>query len=63
MVASGKVNVKPLITHRCFLKGDSKSSSVNLQFRSHRFKLEETLKAFEAAKSGKDGAIKIMIKC
>ena len=28
-----------------------------------RFKLEETMKAFEAAKSGKDGAIKIMIKC
>jgi len=43
MVAGGKVNVKPLITHR--------------------FKLEETMKAFEAAKSGKDGAIKIMIKC
>jgi len=43
MVASGKVDVKPLITHR--------------------FKLEETLKAFETAKTGAGGAIKVMIKC
>ncbi|XP_059164914.1 sorbitol dehydrogenase-like [Physella acuta] len=41
MVASGRVNVKPLITHR--------------------FKLEESLQAFEAAKRGE--GIKIMIKC
>uniref|UniRef100_A0A2C9K2D6 Sorbitol dehydrogenase n=1 Tax=Biomphalaria glabrata TaxID=6526 RepID=A0A2C9K2D6_BIOGL len=41
MVASGKVNVKPLITHR--------------------FKLEESVKAFEAAKRGE--GIKIMIEC
>ena len=41
MVASGKVDVKPLITHR--------------------FKLEETVKAFEAAREG--GAVKVMIKC
>jgi L-iditol 2-dehydrogenase len=41
MVASGRVDVKPLITHR--------------------FKLEETLQAFETAKAGK--AIKVMIKC
>ena len=63
MVAGGKVNVKPLITHRSILKRDSKCASINLQLSLHRFKLEETMKAFEAAKSGKDGAIKIMIKC
>ncbi|GLH07399.1 hypothetical protein R5R35_002892 [Gryllus longicercus] len=43
MVASGKVNVKPLITHN--------------------FKLEETLEAFETAKTGKGNPIKIMIHC
>jgi len=43
MVASGRVNVKPLITHR--------------------FKLEETLAAFETAKTGAGNAIKVMIKC
>ncbi|XP_050403690.1 sorbitol dehydrogenase [Patella vulgata] len=41
MIASGKVNVKPLITHR--------------------FKLEQSLEAFEMAKQGK--GIKIMINC
>ena len=39
MVASGRVNVKPLITHT--------------------YKLEETLKAFERAKTGEGGAIKV----
>ena len=43
MVASGRVNVKPLITHR--------------------FQLEETVKAFETAKTGAGNAIKVMIKC
>jgi len=43
MVASGKVNVKPLITHR--------------------FQFEDTVKAFETAKTGAGGAIKVMIKC
>lgn len=43
MVASGKVDVKPLITHR--------------------FKLEETLKAFETSKTGAGNAVKVMIKC
>eukprot|EP00088_Acartia_fossae_P043636 TRINITY_DN4600_c0_g1_i5.p1 TRINITY_DN4600_c0_g1~~TRINITY_DN4600_c0_g1_i5.p1 ORF type:complete len:243 (-),score=57.21 TRINITY_DN4600_c0_g1_i5:272-898(-) len=43
LVASGRVNVKPLITHR--------------------FQLEETVKAFETAKTGAGGAIKVMIKC
>ena len=39
MVASGSVNVKPLITHT--------------------YTLEETLKAFERAKTGEGGAIKV----
>lgn len=43
LVASGRVDVKPLITHH--------------------FKLEETLQAFETAKTGKDGAIKVIIHC
>jgi len=43
MVASGKVDVKPLITHR--------------------FQLEDTIAAFETAKTGAGGAIKVMIKC
>ena len=43
MVASGKVDVKPLITHT--------------------YQLEETLKAFETAKTGEGGAIKVMIHC
>lgn len=43
MVASGKVNVKPLITHR--------------------FTLDQTLDAFETARTGAGGAIKVMIKC
>ena len=43
MVSSGKVNVKPLITHT--------------------YKLEESLMAFEQAKSGAGGAIKVMIRC
>ena len=41
MVASGKVNVKRLITHH--------------------FDIKETLKAFETARYGYDGAIKVMI--
>ncbi|XP_076465597.1 sorbitol dehydrogenase-like [Babylonia areolata] len=41
MVASGKVNVKPLVTHR--------------------FSLEQSLEAFEAAKRGE--GVKIMISC
>jgi L-iditol 2-dehydrogenase len=43
LVASGKVNVKPLVTHR--------------------FKLEETVAAYEAAKIQADGAMKIIITC
>ena len=41
MVASGRVDVKPLITHN--------------------YKLEETLQAFERAKSGEGGAIKVCV--
>ena len=43
MVASGKVDVKPLVTHR--------------------YTLEESLDAFERAKTGSGGAIKVMIRC
>lgn len=43
MVATGKVNVRPLITHT--------------------YKLEESLLAFEQAKTGARGAIKVMIRC
>jgi len=43
LVASGAVNVKPLITHH--------------------FNLEQTVAAFETAKTGKDGVIKVMIHC
>ena len=39
MVASGRVNVKPLITHT--------------------YKLEEALQAFQRAKTGEGGAIKV----
>jgi L-iditol 2-dehydrogenase len=43
MIASGKVNAKPLITHH--------------------FSLEDSLKAFETARTGAGGAIKVMIDC
>ncbi|XP_046737585.1 sorbitol dehydrogenase-like [Diprion similis] len=43
LVASGKVDVKPLITHN--------------------YDIEETHEAFETAKTGRDGAIKVMIHC
>lgn len=43
LIASGKVDIKKLITHR--------------------YKLEETVKAFETAKTGSDNAIKVMIHC
>ena len=39
MIASGKVDVKPLVTHT--------------------YKLEETLQAFQRAKTGEGGAIKV----
>ena len=41
MISCGKINVKPLVTHR--------------------FTLEETLQAFETAKSG--AGVKVMIDC
>ena len=43
LVSTGRLNVKPLITHR--------------------FKLEEAIKAFEVARTGADGAIKVHIEC
>lgn len=43
MVASGTVNVKPLVTHH--------------------FKLEQSLEAFEVARTGAGGAVKVMVAC
>jgi L-iditol 2-dehydrogenase len=43
LVASGKVDVKKLITHR--------------------YKIEDTIQAFETARTGAGGAIKVMISC
>ena len=43
LIASGKVDVKPLVTHR--------------------YKLEETLAAFQTAKDQADGAVKVVITC
>jgi L-iditol 2-dehydrogenase len=43
MIASGAVNVKPMITHH--------------------FKLEQALEAFETARTGAGGAIKVVIQC
>ena len=43
MVASGKINVKPLVTHR--------------------YNLKDAIKAFETARDGTGGAIKVMLKC
>ena len=43
MIASGKVDVKPLVTHS--------------------YTLEQTLDAFQRAKTGEGGAIKVMIRC
>lgn len=43
LVASGTVDVKPLITHR--------------------YDLQEAVQAFDHAKTGRDGAIKVMIDC
>jgi len=43
LVASGRVDVKPLVTHR--------------------YTLEQTLEAFETARTGRGGAIKVMLSC
>jgi len=43
LVASGQVDVKPLVTHR--------------------FQFEESLQAFETARTGAGGAVKVLIKC
>ncbi|KAK2581769.1 hypothetical protein KPH14_002248 [Odynerus spinipes] len=43
LLASKKINVKPLITHN--------------------FKIEDTIGAFDKAKSGESGVIKVMIHC
>lgn len=43
MVASGKVDLKPLVTHR--------------------YDLKDAVKAFETARDGTGGAIKVMLKC
>ena len=43
LIATGKIDAKPLVTHR--------------------YKLQEAVKAFETCKNQSDGAIKVMIKC
>ncbi|XP_065057963.1 sorbitol dehydrogenase-like [Rhopilema esculentum] len=43
MISCGRVDVKPLVTHR--------------------FTLEDSLKAFEASRTAQDGAIKVVINC
>ena len=63
MVASGKVSTLISI-------GLSKYLIVKISFQvdvkpliTHRFSLEQTLEAFETARTGAGGAIKVMIKC
>ena len=43
MISCGRIDVKPLITHR--------------------FDLKDTVDAFETSRTGKDGAVKVIIKC
>ena len=43
LLASGKVDVKPLITHH--------------------YKLTQIKEAFERARSGADGAVKVIVDC
>lgn len=61
MVASGKVST--IIRH-------SKYPMIKILIQvdvkpliTHRFSLEQTLEAFETARTGAGGAIKVMIKC
>ena len=62
MVASGKVrstniNVLLKISNHQLFQVDVKP------LITHRFSLEQTLDAFETARTGAGGAIKVMIKC
>ena len=64
MVASGKVSTTIISI------GHSKYPMINILLQvdvkpliTHRFSLEQTLEAFETAKTGAGGAIKVMIKC
>lgn len=43
LISTGRINVKPLITHR--------------------FPLEQAEKAFEITRTGKGGAVKVIIDC
>ena len=61
MVASGKVSTMISIdnwtTQNITLQVDVKP------LITHRFSLEQTLDAFETARTGAGGAIKVIIKC
>ena len=62
MVASGKVNSDLITEEHC--KPSAQYFQVDVKpLITHRFSLEQTLEAFETARTGAGGAIKVMIKC
>ena len=64
MVASGKVKADFNSLTEEYSKPSAQSFQVNVKpLITHRFSLEQTLEAFETARTGAGGAIKVMIKC
>ena len=62
MVASGKVST--MIPSSAHTQNMSHILQVDVKpLITHRFSLEQTLEAFETARTGAGGAIKVMIKC